>query len=56
MHVLKEVGTIETGKTADPVLLDADPLKEISNTRKIEAVFLHGRLFSRDELSNMRRQ
>jgi hypothetical protein len=56
MHVLKEVGTIETGKTADLVLLDADPLKEISNTRKIEAVFLHGRLFSRDELSNMRRQ
>lgn len=56
MGVLKQVGTIETGKTADLVLLDADPLKQISNTRKIEAVVLHGRLFSRDELSNMRKQ
>jgi hypothetical protein len=54
MGVLKDVGTVETGKTADLVLLNADPLKEISNTRKVDAVFLHGRLFSRDELSNMR--
>ena len=56
MGVLKEVGTIETGKTADLVLLDADPLTDISNTRKIAAVFLRGRLFSRDELSNLRKQ
>lgn len=54
MGVLKDVGTIETGKTADLVLLDADPLKDISNTRKIDAVFLHGRFLSGAELSNMR--
>lgn len=54
MGVLKNVGTVETGKAADLVLLDADPLKKISNTRKIDAVFLHGRLFSRDDVSNMR--
>ena len=55
MGVLKEVGTIEKGKAADLVLVDADPLKDISNTRKIEAVFHHGHLFSHDELSNMRK-
>lgn len=54
MGVLADVGTIETGKAADLVLLEADPLKEISNTRRIDAVFLHGRLFSRAELSNMK--
>ena len=54
MGVLNEVGTVEPGKTADLVLLEADPLQKISNTKKIDAVFLHGRLFSRDELSKMR--
>ena len=54
MGVLSEVVTIEVGKTADLVLLDADPLTKIPNTRKIDAVVLRGRLFSRDELSAMR--
>jgi len=54
MGVLKETGTIEVGQTADLVLLDADPLAEISNTRKIDSVILHGRLFSKDELAAMR--
>jgi cytosine/adenosine deaminase-related metal-dependent hydrolase len=56
MGVSKEVGTIEVGKTADLVLLDADPLTDVSNTQKIDAVVLHGHLFSRDELSAMRSQ
>lgn len=56
MGVSKEVGTIEVGKTADLVLLDADPLVDISNTQKIDAVVLHGHLFSKDELSAMRSQ
>jgi imidazolonepropionase-like amidohydrolase len=54
MGVLKDVGTIEVGKAADLVLLDADPLTNISNTRKIDAVVLRGQLFSKDELSTMR--
>jgi hypothetical protein len=37
-------GTIEVGKAANLVLLDADPLREISNTRRISAVVLKGNL------------
>jgi len=44
MGVSEEVGTIEVGKTADLVLLDANPLTNISNTRGIQAVVLRGRL------------
>jgi len=54
MGVDNEVGTIEVGKTADLVLLDADPLDNISNTMKIEAVVLRGRLFSKEELTAMK--
>ena len=54
MGVANEVGIIEVGKTADLVLLDADPLGNISNTTKIEAVVLRGRLFSREELTAMK--
>jgi imidazolonepropionase-like amidohydrolase len=41
------VGTIEPGKVADLVLLDADPLADITNTRRIAAVVLRGRLLQR---------
>jgi imidazolonepropionase-like amidohydrolase len=44
------VGTIETGKVADLVLLDANPLDDITNTRQIAAVVLRGRLFQRRDL------
>ena len=46
-------GTIEKGKFANLVLLDADPLADIRNTRRISAVILHGRLFTRNELDRM---
>jgi imidazolonepropionase-like amidohydrolase len=38
------LGTIETGKIADLVLLDADPLENISHTRKIHSVIVGGKL------------
>ncbi len=44
------VGTIEAGKVADLVLLDADPIDDITNTRRIAAVVLRGRLFQRRDL------
>ena len=46
-----EFGTVEVGKVADLVLLDADPLESISHTRKIRAVILGGKYL---DLAKMR--
>jgi len=54
MGVLKEVGTLEAGKAADMVLLNADPLVNVSNTRKIAGVVLEGNFFSEADLKAMR--
>jgi imidazolonepropionase-like amidohydrolase len=45
LGILQDAGTIEAGKRADLVTLTADPLASISNTRKIERVFLRGQPF-----------
>jgi imidazolonepropionase-like amidohydrolase len=47
------VGTIERGKIADLVLLGANPLEDINNTRKITAVIFGGRMFDRTTLNRM---
>jgi hypothetical protein len=39
----KDLGMVQTGKIADLVLLDANPLDDVSNTRKIRGVVLNGR-------------
>lgn len=54
MGVSKDVGTVERGKVADLVLLDANPLDDISNTRRVDGVFLRGQYFSKDELVAMK--
>jgi len=52
----KELGTIEPGRLADLVLLDADPLQDIHNTTKIRAVFANGRLYDRTALDKFLRE
>lgn len=53
LHRISELGSIEAGKSADLVLLRADPLADIHNTTQIEAVWLHGAYFDRAALANL---
>jgi Tol biopolymer transport system component len=45
-----DIGSTEEGKVADFLLLDADPLADIRNTRRIHAVIQGGRLVDRESL------
>ena len=42
MKLDREVGTLEANKWADFVVLDADPLDDVSNVRKIDSVWIAG--------------
>ena len=50
-----DLGTVEPGKAADLVLLSADPLASIANTRSIQTVLVRGRLLDRLTLDRMLR-
>jgi imidazolonepropionase-like amidohydrolase len=45
---LSDAGTLESGKSADFIVLDANPLDDITNTRRISAVYLRGAAVKRD--------
>jgi tetratricopeptide (TPR) repeat protein len=53
LGIADSVGSVEPGKIADLVLLDADPLTDIGNTRRIAGVFRAGRWVSRDDAHAM---
>jgi imidazolonepropionase-like amidohydrolase len=52
---LKDSGTLAVGKRADFIVLDANPLEDIRNTRRISAVYLNGVKFDRDAMLAKRR-
>src|SRR6266446_2137136 len=53
LGLLDSLGTVEKGKIADLVLLNANPLEDIRNTQKIEAVVVNGRFLNRKELDQL---
>jgi imidazolonepropionase-like amidohydrolase len=45
---MADTGTIASGKNADLLVLDANPAQDITNTRRISAVYLKGARVDRD--------
>jgi imidazolonepropionase-like amidohydrolase len=48
---LSDMGTLAVGKSADFLVLDANPLENIRNARQIAKVFLHGSALNRDAMA-----
>jgi imidazolonepropionase-like amidohydrolase len=53
LRLSNSLGTVEKGKIADLVLLEANPLEDISNTQRISAVVVNGRYFPKETLRKM---
>lgn len=53
LHATDSLGTVAAGKLADLVLLDADPLVDITNTTTLRAVVANGRYYDRAALEEI---
>ena len=53
LGIAGETGSVEVGKRADLVVLDADPTRDVRNTRRIHALIFDGRLLRRADLDEL---
>ncbi len=53
LGIENKIGTVEVGKYADLILLDVNPLDDISNTRKISGVFVNGKWLNSKKINAM---
>lgn len=53
LNLTRDLGTIEKGKLADLILLDANPLNNIANTKRIDSVVFNGKYFSHEALQKL---
>jgi len=53
LGLLDQTGTVEEGKIADLVLLEANPLDDIRNTKRISAVILRGTLYDQSGIKRI---
>lgn len=51
LGMAKEIGSLETGKLADMLILDANPLDDIRNTEKIKFVIINGRIYDTETMN-----
>ena len=53
---IKDMGAIAPGMKANLVLLDANPVEDIANTKRISAVIMRGTLYRRNQLDELLNQ
>jgi imidazolonepropionase-like amidohydrolase len=53
LGIESKIGTVAPGKFADLVMLDANPIEDIKNIRKISGVFVNGRWLDKSNINKM---
>ncbi len=56
LKMTDSLGSVATGKRADIVLLNGNPLTDISQTKNIHAVILNGKLYNSGDLEKLKEQ